>query len=132
MIRHLVPRLTLLTLLLSGAGCAIFDSDNRRTLNLLDEYLTPEDPAAKWALAPVALPAGLAAAAVDAAIVHPINTIDDAWGDTAELLWSSHDESKFRRAVFAPVAVVATPGVRPPVAMTSIRWISCARTRTTS
>lgn len=101
----------LLSLVLFGAGCAIFDSDNRHTLNLLDEHLTPEDAAAKWALAPIALTAGLVAASVDAVIVHPINVVGDAWGDTAELLWDSPDESGFRRAIFAPVAVIATPFV---------------------
>ena len=111
-ISHSLLRLALVTLVLSGSSCAVFESDNRRMLNLLDEHLTPSDPAAKWALAPIALPTGLAVASVDAAIVHPITVFDDAWGDTTELLWSPGvDESRFRRAVFTPLAAIATPAV---------------------
>jgi hypothetical protein len=110
-IRNSMLLLALMALALPGASCAVFDSDNRRTLNLLDEHCTPEEPVAKWALAPVALPTGLLAASVDAVIVHPVNVVGDAWGDTTELLWSSHEESSFRRAIFAPVAVIATPFV---------------------
>jgi len=89
----------------------MFRTDNRRTLNLLDRELAPEDTAAKVALAPLALPAGIAAFATDLAVVHPIATIDDAWNDTEELLWHSEDESALRRALVVPLAAVATPFV---------------------
>ena len=49
--------------------------------------------------------------ATDAVIVHPVFSIDDAWGDTVELLWSPRDESSLRQALFAPVAAIATPVV---------------------
>ena len=87
----------------------MFRTDNRRTLNLLDRELAPEDTAAKVALAPLALPAGVAAFAADLAVVHPIATIDDAWDDTEALLWRSEDESALRRALVVPFAAVATP-----------------------
>lgn len=100
-----------LLLLLLGAACSMFRTDNRRTLNLLDRELTPEGTAAKVALAPLALPAGVAAFATDLAVVHPIATIDDAWDDTEALLWRSRDESALRRALVVPFAAVATPFV---------------------
>jgi hypothetical protein len=88
------------------------ERDNRRTLNALDASLTPESAAARWAAAPVALPTGLVALAVDAVVVHPACSIDDAWGDTVEWLWTPDpDESRFRRAVLLPLVTLATPPV---------------------
>jgi hypothetical protein len=37
------------------SGCAIFESENRRTLNALEAPATPSSAAARWALAPLAL-----------------------------------------------------------------------------
>lgn len=91
------------------SGCALFDRDNRRTTSWLDENATPASDGARLALAPLALPAGVVALAADAAIVHPISVVDDAWGDTVELLWSPRDESAFRRVVLTPLAAIATP-----------------------
>jgi hypothetical protein len=104
-------RLAAAALLAAAAGCSMFRSDNRRTLNLLDRELTPESTGAKVALSPVALPVGIAAFAADLAVVHPIATIDDAWDDTEDLLWRPRDESALRRALFVPFAAVATPFV---------------------
>ena len=98
--------------LLMGAGCAFFDRENRRTLNAMDAYLIPESGAARWALAPMALPAGLVGFTADVLVVHPATTLDDAWGDTVEWLWTPREhETSFRRAVMTPLAAVATPFV---------------------
>jgi hypothetical protein len=96
-------------LLLLAAGCAISEHDNRRTLNALDLHLSPESAATRWMVAPLALPVGVAGLAVDAAVVHPCCVFDDAWGDTTEWLWTSHGESRFRRAVMVPLSALATP-----------------------
>ena len=60
---------------------------------------------------PLAIPVGVGGLVTDAVLVNPVLCIDDAWGDTVELLWSSEDESNMRRALFAPLAAVATPFV---------------------
>lgn len=96
-------------LVLALAGCAVFESENRRTLNALDEHAAPASAAGRWALAPVALPVSLVAALGDMVIVHPICSIDDAWGDTVDWLWTPRGESRFRRAVMLPLAALATP-----------------------
>ena len=101
----------LMLLLLLCAGCAVFNKDNRRTLNALDEHVAPESTAARWALAPVGLPVGLVAGVLDMVIVHPATVFDDAWGDTKQLLWTPRDESRFRRAIMLPLATIATPFV---------------------
>jgi hypothetical protein len=98
-------------LLASAAACCMFREENRRTLEMIDRELAPASTGAKVALAPVALPVGVAAFAADLAVVHPIASLDDAWLDTEELLWQSKDESGLRRALFVPFAAVATPFV---------------------
>ncbi len=111
--RGLIAALALLL-----AGCAVMAEENRRTLNAMDEHVAPESSAARWALAPVALPAGLVGLTADLVIVHPATAIDDAWGDTVEVLWTPRDnETGFRRAVMAPVAltVASAPAARASV-----------------
>lgn len=100
-----------LALALLLAGCAVFDRDNRRLLTALDEHATPPRAAARWALSPLAFPAGLAAVTLDMVVVQPVCSVDDAWADTVDWLWTSHGESRFRRAVMLPLAVAATPPV---------------------
>lgn len=93
------------------AGCSMSERANRRTLNALDEHVAPESDGARWAWAPVGLPMAFVAWGVDFLVVHPACSIDDAWGDTVEWLWTSHGETRFRRAVFIPLAALATPFV---------------------
>jgi hypothetical protein len=99
-----------LVLLLAGA-CSMTERDNRRTLELLDRELTPPSTAGRVALAPLALPIGICAFAADLAVVHPIATIDDAWLDTRDLLWTPSHESPLRKVLFVPFAALATPFV---------------------
>ena len=96
---------------LALTGCAIFEPDNRRTLNALDRHLTPSATLGRVALVPIGLPVGLVAGVADLCIVHPATVLDDAWGDTAELLWTPRTESRFRRALLMPLAALATPPV---------------------
>lgn len=102
---------TLALTLLLCAGCAVFNEDNRRTLNALDRNFTPESTAARWALAPVGFPTAIVAGVLDMVIVHPSTVFDDAWGDTVQLLWTPSDESRFRRAIILPLVTIATPFV---------------------
>ena len=104
-----VGALAVLLAALLSTSCAFMVEDNRRTLNALDASATPATPAGRWALSPVALPVGLVAFVADVVVVHPASAIDDAWGDTLELLWTPRDESRFRRAVMLPLVTVATP-----------------------
>jgi hypothetical protein len=83
--------------------------DSRRTLHLLDENLTPASPTARQLALPLAIPVGFAALVVDSVLVNPVCAIDDAWGDTVELLWTPRGESALRRTVFTPLAATATP-----------------------
>jgi len=93
------------------SGCAVFDEPNRPLLDLLDENVAPSSTAGRWLAAPVALPVAAVAVTVDAVVVRPATQIDDAWGDTVELLWEPGDQTPFRRVVVAPVMALATPVV---------------------
>jgi hypothetical protein len=85
--------------------------DGRRTLDWLDANLTPSSPAARGVLLPVAIPVGVVGLLTDVLLVNPVLAIDDAWGDTTDLLWTSQEESTLRRVLFTPLAAVATPFV---------------------
>lgn len=96
---------------LLACSCAVFDVDNRRTLNWLDGHATPQSSGGRWALAPVALPVGIAAFAADACVVHPVCAVDDAWRDTHDFLWRHEQETELRSYAMAPLRAVATPVV---------------------
>jgi hypothetical protein len=97
--------------LLLGAGCAVGDEERRHTLNFLDAHAAPSSEAVRWALSPVALPVGLAAAVVDGVVLHPPTQFDDAWRDTVDMLWDVDYGSRFRTVLFTPFAAAATPPV---------------------
>ena len=85
--------------------------DHRHTLDWLDATLTPTSPTARGLLLPVAIPVGCVGLLADVLLVNPVLAIDDAWGDTTDLLWTSQEESVLRRVLFTPIAAVATPFV---------------------
>jgi hypothetical protein len=101
-----LPALAAIALL---ASCTTMRDDSRRTLGWLDGNFTPESAGARGALLPVAIPVGFAGLLTDTVVVNPVCAVDDAWGDTVQLLWTSNEESTLRRALFAPLAALGTP-----------------------
>jgi hypothetical protein len=93
------------------AGCTTVRSDSRRTLDWLDGSLTPGSAGARAALLPVAIPVGFTGLVCDTVVVNPVCAVDDAWGDTVDVLWTSSGESGLRRALFVPLAALGTPFV---------------------
>lgn len=98
-------------LALALCGCTTVRDDSRRTLDWLDASLVPESNAARIALLPLAVPVGFGGLVFDTVVVNPVYAVDDAWGDTVELLWTSREESALRRALFTPLAALGTPFV---------------------
>jgi len=92
-----------------GSGCAVFETENRRLLNWMDTKVRPEATATQVALAPVGVPVGSAALAVDAVLVHPYTAIPRAAEDVYELYWKPRDMEAFRKALLLPLIVIATP-----------------------
>lgn len=90
-------------------GCAISNSENRRTMNKLDEWVRPESAAARVALAPIAIPVGTAAGLTDMLVVHPLCVIPDAAEDVYELFWKPREMDLLRKTLLVPFCVLATP-----------------------
>lgn len=105
---HVTRRLLLSAILWLG-GCTALDRNQRRTLDWLDAHLAPESAVARGCLLPLAIPVGLLGFAADTLAVNPALAVDDAWGDTAELLWEPRDETLLRRVFLVPLATLATP-----------------------
>lgn len=91
-------------------GCAIFNDDNRRTLNKLDEVIAPQSAPAQVALAPVAIPVASGALVVDAFVVNPAVALKPAASDTYELYWKPRDVEPLTKAMlFVPIVVLTPP-----------------------
>lgn len=91
------------------AGCAVFDDDNRLLLNTLDEKIRPKTTGAQLALAPVAIPAGAVALAIDGAVINPVRAVPTAADDTRKLYWDYDSQGMLHDSLLFPVRVVLTP-----------------------
>jgi len=105
----LMKLLIIAGLVISVGGCAILNEDNRRALNQLDNISKPESTAARIALAPLAIPIGTVAGAVDMVLIHPVCVIPDAADDVYELYWKPRDMDFLRKSLMVPISVVLTP-----------------------
>lgn len=101
--------LLLLLLGASSTSCAIVEKNNRPVLEWMDDTLAPGSSTGRVLLAPLILPIGLVGAATDAVIVRPATSFDDAYHDTADLLWDFEIESRFWKILHAPLATIASP-----------------------
>jgi hypothetical protein len=91
------------------ASCSALHPGRRATLDWLDGHATPESAVAQGCLLPLAIPVGLTGFVADTALVNPAVAVGDAWGDTAELLWTPRDETPLRQVFLVPLAGLATP-----------------------
>jgi hypothetical protein len=109
-----VVRIALLLSIFMLTGCAMFNRDNTRALNFVEEHLVPSDPLPKKLSYPVTVPVSLAAVIFDMVLLHPISVIPDAAGDTRviwrDLPWREHyfttSASVLPRAAFTPVLFI--------------------------
>ena len=95
--------------LIVWTGCTWTNKDNRVLLNKMDKTIQPQSTTAQVALAPVMIPAGTAALAIDVAVIHPVVEIPDAWDDVYKLYWQPREITPFRRAMFFVPIVALTP-----------------------
>jgi hypothetical protein len=86
----MIPDLTLLS-------CACFNENNRRTLNLTDEWIHPQKTGSQIALAPPAMTLGAVALTSDIVLVHPIHMVPRAYtGDPGKWICSVNACYSFR------------------------------------
>ena len=93
-------------------GCAFLNRDNTPITNYVEEKLSPESARAQEALVPVLWPVATVTLIADAAVLHPISVVDDAFEDTRDVLWDDFDWDEeyatecFKlpwRAIFTPI-----------------------------
>lgn len=94
-IRRTLIRFAMACLIFALSGCAVFDRKNTILVNAVEQNLVPESGAARWLLAPIYLPVGLAAGVLDAFLVHPLRMIPEAISDTDDFLWEFSDETGY-------------------------------------
>jgi len=92
-------------------GCAFMNRDNTPALNLVEDNLWPEATGWRVVAFPVVFPIGLVAVITDGLIIHPVTVIDDAAGDTGDILWDEWDwdEHYVTECAALPWRAVATP-----------------------
>lgn len=97
------------------SGCAITQAENRLALNSLDTAMKgsaiTESTTGKVLAAPVALPVGVAAIAIDMALVTPARAVAPAAKDTYAYLWEHPQGSDLRRMMLLLPKAAATPVV---------------------
>ena len=99
--------LALLTVL---PACAWANRANRPVWNAFEGNLVPESQGAFVATLPLTVPVGLLAILTDTFVAHPLQVVDDAADDTADL-WRRIDLQKryYTEAGWMPVRAVASP-----------------------
>jgi hypothetical protein len=112
-------RMTLLlaALLCCGAidGCAVTKRENRLVMNSLDEAMQGsaiiDSTTGKVLAAPIALPVGVMAGAIDMAVVTPARATVPAAEDTNTYLWKDPQGSELRQMMLLLPKAAATPVV---------------------
>ena len=99
----------LLATLLSASSCAFMVKENRVLTNSLDEVVEPEAMLTKILLSPVFVPVGAVTLALDAAIIHPLSEIPNAWSDTSEAIWEEPQGSPLWQTFLVIPKFVMTP-----------------------
>ena len=88
-------------------SCSILDPRNRPLMYQVQKHLVPEDRTNRILVAPLTIPACMAAAMIDLAVIRPISVADDAWYDTESVLWNS--SGSWLEYAFLPLRVALTP-----------------------
>ena len=95
-------------------SCAWSNKDNRPVWNSFEKNLVPDGTGLFAATLPLTVPLGLASIVVDTFLAHPLQVVDDAYDDAANL-WDEDDlefdTAYYTEMGFLPVRTVFTPVV---------------------
>ncbi|MEQ9367259.1 MAG: hypothetical protein RIF32_23710 [Leptospirales bacterium] len=101
--------LLLTALVISGAAnCAVLIPEHRVLTRLLDEHLAPESPVARVALAPAAVPVGLAALSIDGVLINPVRRVPDSI-ENANFVFDEVPYAGIGEILVFPMRVVTYP-----------------------
>ena len=84
-----------LPLVLALSACAWTRRENRPVWTAFETNLVPESPAGFAVALPVTVPLGLLAILTDTLVAHPIQVVDEAWDDSADL-WRNTSRARSR------------------------------------
>lgn len=96
-------------------GCAVFNRENTRALNFIEQQLVPADPTAKKLTYPLTVPVSIVAVTIDMFLLHPLFVIPEALDDTNDWLWNRMD---WKNEYFTMAASVIPRTVATPLAFT--------------
>ncbi len=91
-------------------GCAWTLRENRPVWNVFEQNLVPESPTGFAVALPLTVPLGLVSILADTFVAHPLQVVDDAYDDSADL-WRDIDleHAYYTEAGVVPLRAVATP-----------------------
>lgn len=95
------------------SGCAWSNPANRPVWNTFEQEFVPDDGPAFYATLPLTVPFGVAAIVVDVFAAHPLQVVDDAWGNAADI-WIRHDVD-YEQQYYTELASTIPRGVFTPV-----------------
>lgn len=106
----MISRVLLVVLAVVSAGCAWTRRENRPVWTAFEDNLVPAEGAAFYAALPATVPLGLGAIVADTFVAHPLQVIDDAAVDAADL-WRDIDFERayYTQAGILPLRAIATP-----------------------
>ena len=94
------------------SSCAWSNVANRPVWNAFEATLVPDNGGLFVATLPVTIPLGLGSIVADTIVAHPLQVLDDAYDDAAQL-WDPKDmefeDAYYTEMAFLPVRTVATP-----------------------
>ena len=106
------PRVASLSTLLLLGACAWSNPDNRPVWNAFEQRVVPEQGPWFYASLPATAPLGVGAILVDALVAHPLQVVDDAARDAANL-WDPErldfEQAYYTQLAGLPVRAVFTP-----------------------
>ena len=91
-----------------NSGCAVLSEKNRYLTRFLDEELTPESSTTKAVMAPVAIPVGFTALAIDGVIINPLVVLPEAFEDASQVFTEVEFMGPLEIIVF-PMRLVTFP-----------------------
>lgn len=101
-----VPLLFVIT-----SGCAVLDEDCRRITRSLDSNLTPQSTGAKVALAPIAVPVGFTALAMDGLVINPVCAIPQAFDEASDAAFEKVEFQGLFEIVLFPMRILTFTAV---------------------
>lgn len=98
-----------LTFLFQFHACAIFNRENHRLVNIVEEKVVPKNLTLKIIAAPIYIPIGIVSGILDVFIIHPIAVLPKVADHTIDSLWTPKGHKYITTMGIIPFSMIATP-----------------------